>query len=334
MRGLFEAESRNAAVGASATARPPVNQLALRVISLGLALAVVLFVGMSAFGDWNAFVTAASRLPGALWVQLVALSVLSYLLRFARWHSFLRMLGHSVPIVRSLEIYLSAFALTLTPGKAGETVRSVYLSSHGVNWPHSIGAFVSERLLDVVAVAVLASLAISLFPEQRPWLLAATACLVSVALVLRSRLLSSMGTRLARGSSPGHLAKAIAAMRFLLSGRRLALAAPLTLIAWTAQGVSLYLTVRALGWELPAGTAVAIYCVSILAGAASFVPGGLGTTEAAIALLLSAAGVGRTDAIIAALVSRTLTLWLAVGIGVVAMTKTALATGPERSAPG
>jgi len=88
----------------------------------------------------------------------------------------------------------------------------------------------------------------------------------------------------------------------------------------------------ALGYELTASTVVAIYCLSILAGAASFIPGGLGATEAAIVLLLSAAGVGQTDAIPASLISRSLTLWLAVGIGVLAMTKAGLANRSTRSA--
>ena len=105
-------------------------------------------------------------------------------------------------------------------------------------------------------------------------------------------------------------------------------------MAWMAQGVSLYLIVHALGYELTASTVIAIYCLSILAGAASFIPGGLGATEAAIVLLLSAAGVGQTDAITASLVSRSLTLWLAVGIGVVAMIRAAFANKQHCSAPG
>src|SRR5690606_19511105 len=241
-------------------------------------------------------------------------------------------LGHKVPILRNLEIYLAAFALTLTPGKAGETIRSVYLNPYGVSYPHSIGAFVSERLLDLVAVGALASLAVSMFPEQRLWMFAALACISIVILLLRSRLLSLIGRRAAGSSVVGHAAKLATTVRFLLSGRRVAVAAPLSLMAWMAQGVSLYLIVDALGYELTASTVVAIYCLSILAGAASFIPGGLGATEAAIVLLLSAAGVGQTDAITASLISRSLTLWLAVGIGVVAMTKTAVANRSTRSA--
>ena len=190
----------------------------------------------------------------------------------------------SLAIVLAMVLYVGmatladwgAFALTLTPGKAGETVRSVYLYPYGVSYPKSIGAFIAERLLDLVAVGALASLAISMFPEHRLWLLGAIVCSVTVILLLRSRLLSLAVKRLAKGSLGSH----------------------------AAQGTSLYLIVEALGHDLPTVTVIGIYCVSILAGEASFIPGGLGATEAAIALLLSAAGVSQTDAITAAVISR------------------------------
>jgi uncharacterized protein (TIRG00374 family) len=311
-----------------------VSRIPVRSISLAIVVTVVLYVGMATLADWAAFAASVSGLPGLLWVQVVVLSLLSYLLRFARWHHFIVALGHKVPILRNLEIYLAAFALTLTPGKAGETIRSVYLHPYGVSYPHSIGAFVSERLLDLVAVGALASLAVAIFPEQRPWMFVAIASIVIVILLLRSRLTTLIGRRPARSSVVGHAENLAATVRFLLSGRRLAVAVPLSLMAWMAQGVSLYLIAHALGYELAASTVVAIYCLSILAGAASFIPGGLGATEATIVLLLSAVGVGQTDAITASLVSRSLTLWLAVGIGVVAMTKTALANQQQCSTRG
>ena len=325
-------ESRTA--DAQAINQATASRIPVRSISLAIVVAVVMYVGMATLADWEAFGAAVSALPGLLWAQVVVLSLVSYLLRFSRWHHFIVALGHKVPILRNLEIYLAAFALTLTPGKAGETIRSVYLHPYGVSYPHSIGAFVSERLLDLVAVGALASLAVSMFPEQRLWMFAAIACIVIVTLLLRSRLLSLIGRRAAGSSVAGHAANLVATVRFLLSGRRVAVVAPLSLMAWMAQGVSLYLIVHALGYELTASTVIAIYCLSILAGAASFIPGGLGATEAAIVLLLSAAGVGQTDAITASLVSRSLTLWLAVGIGVVAMIRAAFANKQHCSAPG
>jgi glycosyltransferase 2 family protein len=73
-----------------------------------------------------------------------------------------------------------------------------------------------------------------------------------------------------------------------------------------------------------------LVALGILAGALSFIPGGLGATEAAIALLLIQVGVSTPDALIASLICRGLTLWLAVGIGLVAMASLSLLNPRQR----
>lgn len=307
-------------------------QIPIRALSLAVALAVLVYMGMATMADWSAFGDAVSATPALMWFQVIALSLVSYLARFMRWHRFLLALGHPVPVWRDLEIYLSGFALTLTPGKAGETVRSVYLQPYGVRYTESIGVFIAERLLDLIIVGLLASLAAFIFPEHRSWALGAVAFFFLMTLMLRSRIMAFLAERLARHSLGKHTARGIDTVRFVLSGRRLAGALPLSLLAWSAQGFSLYLVVRALGYDIPATDVMSIYCLSILAGVASMIPGGLGATEAAIALLLNAVGMSQGDAITASLISRGLTLWLAVGIGIAAMSRIAMSAQLQRNA--
>lgn len=104
-------ESRTA--DAQAINQSTATRIPVRSISLAIVVTVVMYVGMATLADWEAFGAAVSALPGLLWVQVVVLSLLSYLLRFARWHHFIVALGHKVPILRNLEIYLAAFALTV-----------------------------------------------------------------------------------------------------------------------------------------------------------------------------------------------------------------------------
>ena len=306
------------------------SRIPVRSISLLIVVAVILYVGMVSLADWEKFGVAVSLLPAELWVQVVLLSLLSYLLRFVRWNYFIAAFGYKVPILRNLGIYLAAFALTLTPGKMGEMIRTAYLHPYGVTYAHSICAFFSERLLDLLAVGVLASFMVSMLPEQQSWIFVVIVSVVAVFLFflsLRSPLDALIGRRNATDTVFGHFSKMSDAMGFLLSGRRFAIAAPLSLVAWMVQGISLYLVVHALGYDLAVCTIIAIYCLSILAGAVSFIPGGIGATEAAIVLLLSMVGIGQADAITASLVSRGITLWLAVGIGAVAMIKTVVVHG-------
>ena len=72
-----------------------------------------------------------------------------------------------------------------------------------------------------------------------------------------------------------------------------------------------------LGQDISLMAAVAIYGVAVLVGAVSFLPGGLGSTEAVMGLLLISLGVPEPVAVAATLICRIATLWFAVFIGLI-----------------
>jgi uncharacterized protein (TIRG00374 family) len=65
--------------------------------------------------------------------------------------------------------------------------------------------------------------------------------------------------------------------------------------------------------------AFGIYPLAMLVGSMSFIPGGVGTTELAIVLMLNRLGVGTGDALAVAVGTRLVTLWFATGVGGVAV---------------
>nr|WP_236251838.1 lysylphosphatidylglycerol synthase domain-containing protein [Stenotrophomonas maltophilia] len=77
---------------------------------------------------------------------------------------------------------------------------------------------------------------------------------------------------------------------------------------------------------------LSIYPLAMLIGALSLVPGGVGTTEAAIVLMLGASGVEVDAALTVAIGIRLVSLWLAVIVGMLAMARLELAARP-RPAP-
>jgi len=89
----------------------------------------------------------------------------------------------------------------------------------------------------------------------------------------------------------------------------------LGLIAWFAEGYGLFIVLERLGASTPLLLAAGIYGVSVLAGALSFMPGGLGGTELVMGSLLMLAGVAPPVAVAAVIICRLATLWFAVVIG-------------------
>ena len=75
-----------------------------------------------------------------------------------------------------------------------------------------------------------------------------------------------------------------------------------------------------LGVSIPVLTGMAIYPMSMLVGAASMLPGGVGSTETAIVAILSNFDVPLWTATVAAIGIRLSTLWFAVICGLAAIT--------------
>jgi uncharacterized protein (TIRG00374 family) len=92
----------------------------------------------------------------------------------------------------------------------------------------------------------------------------------------------------------------------------------LGILAWGAEGVGFYYLLQFLHIETTLAQAIGIYALSMLAGALSFLPGGLGSAEATMVLLLSLSGAGQAEAVAATLVCRLTTLWFAVALGSIA----------------
>lgn len=132
-------------------------------VSLVAALALLAYLALGLTGGWAATLEALRRLGTGQWSLLIGLSLLNYALRFFRWHRYLLSLGAHVPVRDDLLIYVAGFAFTVTPGKAGEALRSMYLRAFGIPWSPGLATLTAERILDLAAVGLLAGLALASF---------------------------------------------------------------------------------------------------------------------------------------------------------------------------
>jgi uncharacterized protein (TIRG00374 family) len=296
---------------------------------LSVVVAALAYLGVSLWVGAQEVRQAITRIGVQGLVVMLALSLVNYALRFVRWQLYLRVLGHAQPVAPSLCIYLGGFALTTTPGKAGEALRSVFLKSRGVPVVTSMAAFFSERLSDLLAVVVLVVVGLGAFPGQ--WLLALAGAglilVLSVPLMLpavRQRALHGwVQQRLAPQSRLGRAVQALAGVlgqaRACHTPRVLLASFGLSLVAWAAEAWAFHLMLGWLGAAHGVQFSSLVYSAGVLAGAISFLPGGLGGTEATMVGLLLWAGQSQAPAVAATLLIRLTTLWFAVLIGAVAL---------------
>lgn len=292
------------------------KKLALLVI-----LAVLVFAVLVGYGDFREMGEQLSHFPVTHLVAAMALAVLNYLLRFFRWVYYLRVLNISAPVAVGGLVFLSGLAMSITPGKAGELLKS-YLLRDQAGVPVSVSApvVVMERVTDVVSVVLLGLVGLVLLPLQVVGALLVALCISAAALILVSswrgrRLLGLPLVRRWKSS----LEVSHQGLRLLTVPRVMASAVSLGMIAWFCEGLSLWVILRGLDAGQSLDRVVPIYAAATLVGAVSAMPGGLVGTEGSMVALLQNSGISRGAASAGTLLVRLVTLWFAVAIGLIAM---------------
>ena len=299
--------------------------IVLLVIAVAALLAVV-----SLASDVGKLRATLDEFEWSMLGAAAALALGNYVIRWIRWQLYLRDRALVVPPGSSALVFVAGFAFAVTPGKVGELVKSYLLRSmHGIPAVESAPVVVAERVSDLVALLLLAVIGVAVYGVAENVVIASSAVVLFGLLVLA-------WPRLAHGiielvTTPQKLRGLRDPMMRLYDGVAalnrpsvLLWATPLGAAAWMCECTGFYLVLRGFpGTHVPIGLATLIYAATTIAGALSFLPGGLGVTEGAMTLLLveSARGLDDDTAVAAAILTRLATLWLAVALGVVAMAR-------------
>jgi uncharacterized protein (TIRG00374 family) len=232
-------------------------------------------------------------------------------------------------------VYLSGFALSVTPGKLGEVFKS-WLIKRLVGTPIHTSApiVIAERFTDLLAYLILIALGgIASYPEFQ-WVFWLTLALCGVGLALSgSRTFARLTARLLKRTPylwrlSERVEVSFESTRTLLAPREIIVPTLISVVGWGLECTGFWIIANELGdVHVPYLAAVFAYALGAVAGAVLIIfPGGLGMTEFSIGKLLreqySAAGVAlelaRTQATAVVLLTRLCTLWFAVVIGLIA----------------
>lgn len=250
-------------------------------------------------------------------LQAGALCLLNYGLRGMRWRLWMAHYGRHFGPLQGLRLYLAGYAFTPTPGNIGEAVRGMMLARKPLGAKQSLAIFGAERLADLLCLLLLCFPAVGWMLEQGAvqtaptWLLGLAAAGLLVAAIALGLVIGYRRALLQRFTwlqEAWHCLAVRPLVWFVL-----------TLAAWAAQGVAVWLICRDMDVPLALLTATGFYAVAMVAGALSALPAGLGGTEAVLAGLLVAHSATPGQALTITVLTRLLTLWLAVAIGVVAL---------------
>jgi uncharacterized protein (TIRG00374 family) len=298
-------------------------------VLLGVAAGVAVYVGFSIWANAREVGHALERFWWRAAALACGLAAANYAVRWARWEYYLRRLGLRIATRDSVLVFLAGFALTVTPGKLGEAVKALLLrQSHGIPAARTAPIVVAERITDLIGLLLLTLVGVFSFHVDRRFLVAGALCVGMGLAVIGNRTLATLLLATVERVRP--LARFVPKAReFLATAAELLRPGPLLVttalatVSWFFECLAFWVVVRGFpGAGLGLHAATFIYASMTIAGALSFLPGGLGITEAGMLALLTTfgSGINRGTAAAATFVTRATTLWFAVALGLGAMT--------------
>lgn len=313
-----------------------------RNLVLAITLAVVVYLALLIFSNFGRLVDALAGFELWLIPAILGLVSLSYVGRFFRWLYYLRVLKVSVPLGTNAAIFMAGLSMTISPGKLGEVLKSVFVrQASGAAIARTAPAVVAERATDgtgMVAWGFLGAFALSLSPV---WMFVFLAVAAFGIAVLRSRRLSLLVERLLLklpllDRLAPHLHAFQGASNELLGARPLVVGTVISFLSWGLECFGVYLCAVGLGANEKFLLVVFVFAVSSLIGVLSMIPGGIGAVEAGLVFQfgkLAEMSSGLAGAL--TLVIRLATLWWATLLGIIGLmlVRRMLGDAPFESAP-
>jgi uncharacterized protein (TIRG00374 family) len=300
----------------------------LRRLIPGIIFGFLVILGLILIGDIRQTSVQVVAFKWGYYPAVLALTLLNYILRFFKWHFYLGQVGiREFPLLDSARLFLAGFPLAVTPGKAGEALKGIWLEREtGLPVSKGISVVLAERVSDGLAVLALSTLGVIAYPRYWPGFAIVLGGLVLMIILIQIRpvalWLLEIGSRLPllRRISSG-LRQFYEGSYTLFKPRALLVGVAIGTVSWLGEGIGMYYVLRGLGgpegWET-LSIAVFVLAFSTVIGAVSALPGGLGAAEASIAgMLIFLIGAPKETATAATLLIRFATLWFAVFLGLI-----------------
>jgi len=257
---------------------------------------------------------------------IIGLVILSWIISYFRWNILLKNQNIHIRHSINFQIFLVGGALGITPGKIGELFKSQILKEK-FNIPRTKTAplFIVEKFLDLVSAMIVTIIGIWFIPEVG--YLAIIGLVISLLLfkILTSKKLFNQTLNflnrirfLKKYLEP--LSSSHEILSAVLYNKKMFFLLLLSIFYWITIGCAAFFVIEAFGFSVDSiVNIISTYSSSLIIGALSFIPGGIGIAEGSLIGLLTFQGIDVSEAVVIVVLIRIFTLWFSTITGFIAL---------------
>ena len=254
-------------------------------------------------------------LVSASWVPLII-----------KWHFLLKNCEIDIPLRKSIAVFFAGVSFEITPGQIGALIKSQLLkTSSNIPRTKTVPIIVAEKLYDLIGAILASIIGIIILGMDFYLIIIAILALAIIFFFMFYRPASEIFfKRITKTKFFSKYVDNMSEFHTIAQKSTNVKAATVCILLgvtyWFIISTAAYYILMAFDVNvLDYLTVLAIYTTSILLGAISFVPAGIGVTEGSIAGLFTLNGIDVSTALILSVMIRVLTLWFSVSVGFIAL---------------
>ena len=297
------------------------NRLILVLVAVVVIYAIFLFIS-----DFSIISEKISNFK-TNYLPLILLFVsASWVPIIVKWHFLLKNCEIDIPLRKSIAVFFAGVAFEITPGQIGSLIKSQLLkTSSNIPRTKTVPIIVAEKVYDLIGAILASIIGIIILGMNFYLIIIAILALAVIFFFMFYRPASEIFfKRVTKTKFFSKYVENISELdKIVQKSTNVKVATICILLAvtyWFIVSAAVYFTL--IGFDiniLDYLKVLSIYATSILLGAISFVPGGIGITEGALAGLFTLEGIDVSTALILSVIIRIFVLWYSVSIGFISL---------------
>jgi len=302
-------------------------KLANKTLIFSIISIIVFYLVFSLYSDFSLVLDSFSLMKVS-YIPLVLLSISTALfIKGIRQYYLLKSNKIHIPLKKNFIIYLSGLSLVFTPGGVGETIKTKFLKNNfNVPIKNSFPIIIMEKYYEALAYIIIIAFTLFTYNEIVSQIALVLGIIFLVIIYINFRyekLLDLIKIKLSKikffKDKVQNQKEFSESLKRITTPDKMFVGTGLSLIAVLFELLAIVLIFAAFGINLDFILISQISLVSLLFGYISFLPNGIGVTDASFIGLLVNNNISIASATVVVFTTRFIGLWFKTGIGVLTL---------------
>ncbi len=278
------------------------------------------------FSDFNIISEQISNFKYEFLPLILLLVSISWTPLLVRWQILLKKNDINIPIKKSFLLFLGGMSMSITPGHVGELIKSQLMKTiYNIPRTKTAPIIFVEKFYDLTGAIIASIIGIIILGMDTNLILISVSILIVIIFLIYYRpifefILKRVTKTKFFSKYSENLSDSYEIVRNSTTPQISSISFGLSVLYWIIISVAVHFILLSFGIEsISVLKTISIYSSSVIIGAISFIPGGLGITEGSLIGLFSLEGIDISLALILSVMIRILTMWYSVSIGFICL---------------